>query len=26
MIGLAVATLAAFELWRLYVSPEARSV
>ena len=26
VIGLAVAALAAVELWRLYVSPEARSV
>ncbi|MGU3663991.1 SPW repeat protein [Methylobacterium sp. A49B] len=25
-IGLAVAALAAFELWRLFVSPQARSV
>ncbi|AWN42784.1 SPW repeat protein [Methylobacterium durans] len=25
-VGLAVAALAAYELWRLYVSPEARSV
>lgn len=26
VIGLAVAALAAFELWRLFVSPQARSV
>ncbi|MGH1590356.1 SPW repeat protein [Methylobacterium phyllosphaerae] len=26
VIGLAVAVLAAFELWRLFVSPQARSV
>lgn len=26
IIGLAVAALAAFELWRLFVSPQARSV
>lgn len=26
VIGLAVAALAAFELWRLFVSPQARSI